>query len=544
MNNKTKIKTLAIYLLPALIAGAVKIIVFPTDITPFNADEAIVALMARHINQGSIPVFFYGQSYMGSLDAMIVALGFKIFGETVWVIRLVQSLLYMGTVITTALLANRLLNSQRAALYAGLIMAVPPINMTLYSTVSLGGYGEMLLVGNLLILGGLSIIEQLKEQKTGSNKTVYLGLFLWSIGAGFAFWIIGLTLVYSLPVIILIFFYLIKGKSWQSYLPGLIMLGGGIIGSSPWWFSALQANDLGIIIELAGGAIKGAGTGSWLLRPLQRALNLLVFGGTALIGLRPPWNIRWLMLPLLPFILTFWLSVLISSIRKLFADPNNEGLKILALLGLILTTGFVFSPYGDDPSGRYFLPLMMPMAIFGASLIATQFSNKKALEFAAVFLIIIFNFGGMIQSVKVNPPGITTQFDEIAQVDHRYMEELIFFLEENQIRTGYSNYWVSYPLAFLSEEEIIFLPRLPYHEDFRYTARDDRYPPYQEIVNNADELAYITTNHPDLNDYLRVEFSNQGIIWEETKIGDYQIFFNFSKSIHVEELSLGVTTTP
>ena len=138
----------------------------PVDITPFNADEAIVALMARHINQGNIPVFFYGQAYMGSLDAMLVAIGFRIFGEAVWVIRFVQSLLYIGTVFTTMMLANRLLKSQRAALYAGLIMAVPPINVALYSTVSLGGYGEMLLVGNLLILGGLSIVQQIRDSET------------------------------------------------------------------------------------------------------------------------------------------------------------------------------------------------------------------------------------------------------------------------------------------------------------------------------------------------------------------------------------------
>ena len=122
--------------------------------------------------------------------------------------------------------------------------------------------------------------------------------------------------------------------------------------------------------------------------------------------------------------------------------------------------------------------------------------------------------------------------------------ELIKFLQDNQIRAGYSNYWVSYPLAFLSGEEIIFLPRLPYHEDFRYTARDDRYYPYQQVVKAASELAYITTNHPELNDYLREQFSNKGISCEENTIGDFQIFFNLSHSIHVDEIGLGITTIP
>ena len=80
MIKKGNIAAAAIYLIPILFAIALKVYVSPVDITPFNADEAIVALMARHINQGNIPIFFYGQSYMGSLDAILVAIGFRIFG--------------------------------------------------------------------------------------------------------------------------------------------------------------------------------------------------------------------------------------------------------------------------------------------------------------------------------------------------------------------------------------------------------------------------------------------------------------------------------
>jgi len=544
MNKKGKLNTFAIYLIPIVVAGAIKILISPVDITPFNADEAIVALMARHINQGSIPIFFYGQAYMGSLDALLVAIGFRLFGEEVWVIRLVQSLLYIGTIFTTMILAYRLLKSQRGSLYAGLIMAVPPINVALYSTVSLGGYGEMLLVGNLLLLGGLSIVQRIRDSVSTIDNKLYGGLFLWGIGAGFGFWIIGLTVVYTLPLVILIFWHLIKKTSWKAIIPGLVFLIGGIIGSAPWWFNSVITGNLGIIQELAGSAIRGTGNRSWILRPLKRTLNLFIFGGTALIGLRPPWDIRWLMLPLIPIILVFWITVLIFNVKEAIKNGGSIGIKTLALMGLVLTTGFILSPYGDDPSGRYFLPLMMPMAIFGANLIITQFPKQRILEYSAIVLVLVFNFGGILQSARLNPPGITTQFDNVAQVDQRYMDELIEFLQANKIHAGYSNYWVSYPLAFLSEEEMIFLPRLPYHEDFRYTARDDRYHPYQQVVNAANDLAYITTKHPELNDYLREQFSKQGISWEENIVGDFRIFYNLSQSIHVDELGLGLTTTP
>lgn len=187
---------------------------------------------------------------------------------------------------------------------------------------------------------------------------------------------------------------------------------------------------------------------------------------------------------------------------------------------------------------------MIPMVVFGAELLTTQIPKKPIIEYAAILIILLFNIGGTIQSAKAYPPGITTQFDKVAQVDMNYMAELIIFLEENQINTGYSNYWVSYPLAFLSGEEIVFIPRLPYHEDFRYTARDDRYNPYHEFIDNSNKLAYITTNHPQLNEYLRDEFYGIGVNWDEKDIGDFHIFYNLSELVRVDEIGLGVTTTP
>jgi 4-amino-4-deoxy-L-arabinose transferase-like glycosyltransferase len=115
----------------------------------FNADEAIVALMGRHILQGERPIFFYGQAYMGSLDAYLVALAFRLFGETVLSIRIVQVLLYLLTVILSVRIAQLFFSSRRAGWLAGLLLAVPTVNFSLYTTASLGGYGEALLLGSL-----------------------------------------------------------------------------------------------------------------------------------------------------------------------------------------------------------------------------------------------------------------------------------------------------------------------------------------------------------------------------------------------------------
>ena len=124
------------------------------------------------------------------------------------------------------------------------------------------------------------------------------------------------------------------------------------------------------------------------------------------------------------------------------------------------------------------------------------------------------------------------------------MDNLIAFLKTEQEMRGYTNYWVSYPLAFQSQEELIFIPRLPYHPDFRYTERDDRYEPYEQLVNEADHVAYITTRNPALEDYLREKFLEMGLSWKERKIGEYLVFHQLSRSVRPDSIGLGQTTGP
>jgi len=98
---------------------------------------------------------------------------------------------------------------------------------------------------------------------------------------------------------------------------------------------------------------------------------------------------------------------------------------------------------------------------------------------------------------------------------------------------------VAYPLAFLSGEDLLFVPQLPYQTDLRYTERDDRYLPYDQMVQASPQTAYITTRNQALDEKLRTSFLQLGITWQEKQIGDFQIFYHLSKSIRPNELNLG-----
>jgi 4-amino-4-deoxy-L-arabinose transferase-like glycosyltransferase len=534
-------------LIAIILAAALKFWLLFKDAIPFNADEAIVALMARHILNGERPFFFYGQAYMGSLDAWLAAAGFLIFGAHVWVIRLIQSLLYLLVLITTAWLGRLVFRSWKQGVVAVWLLAIPTVNVTLYTTASLGGYGETLLIGNLILIMGLTILERIDK---GCKSLIILWLALGGL-IGVGFWINGLILIYALPMLFYMGLWvrrLIQTKSGLIFRMkdlvrpvGMLTL-GILIGAIPWWLYALREGNSSPILDLSNSVIHGVNGLSWASQVGSHFINLILFGLTVIIGVRPPWSITSYALPIVPIIVSFWIAVIIYTLKRMSkpALGNHHGLIFGVLIAMLL--GFIFTRFGADPTGRYFLPLAVPMALLAGDMVIALSIRIGNWAWVLAGIIIVYNLFGTFQSANLVPPGITTQLDPATQIDQRNIPNLITFLHNQDEMYGYTNYWVSYPLAFLSEERMLFLPALPYNQDFRYTARDNRYQPYNGGVAGADKVAYITTHHPALDKYIRVQFRQAGVSWDEAKIGDFQVFYGLSKLIRPEEIGLGVTT--
>src|SRR5579875_2166508 len=56
-----------------------------------EGDEALTGIQAENILHGQWPIYYYGQPYMGSLEAYIIALFFAIAGPSVLVLRIAMS---------------------------------------------------------------------------------------------------------------------------------------------------------------------------------------------------------------------------------------------------------------------------------------------------------------------------------------------------------------------------------------------------------------------------------------------------------------------
>ena len=526
-----------------LLAVVGRTILLAADVVPFNADEAVVGLMARHILAGERPVFFYGQAYMGSLDAWLVAGVFALLGPSVLAVRLVQTALYLGVIATTYALGLKTYRRVWIAGTAAVFLAVPVVLLTLYTTASLGGYGESLLLGNIVLWLALDLADA-----AGPGRlTRWLAL---GVAGGLGFWTFPLTGVYLVPAGV---YLLARRRVRRDNLLGWGSLALGLAaGAAPWWWYTL-GRSAATLPEMFGSVIASASPDNPLLAVVSHMYNFLLLGLTVIAGLRPPWGAQFLALPLAPFALAVFAALVPFVLRRSFLVHDEVRPRRFMLAGVVVTllTVFVLTPFGADPSGRYFLPLVPVLALFMAEMLypGREWVHHPALPAAggawlargrALALgVVLFHWWGNVQSAVAFPPGITTQFAPNTQVDQRGLPELIAFLRAQGETRGYTNYWVQYPLAFLSQDELLFVARLPYHLDFQYTARYDRYPPYAAAVANSSRGAYITTLHPPLDEHLRRGFTQLGVTFRETQIGDYHVFYALSRKVTPDELGLG-----
>jgi len=523
---KLRPQCLALILALAM-AAAVKSALLLTHSVPFNSDEAIVGLMARHILRGERPTFFYGQAYMGSLDAWLVAGAFRLLGEGVTPIRVVQAALYLGYLGSLWWLARRLFRDWRIACAAVILGSVPPVVVTTYTTASLGGYGESLLLGNLVL--GLGHEVTYGEGETRWGAWAALGLF-----AGLAFWTLGMAVVYFIPVALL------GALRWKARLaPYYLTLAlAFVLASSPWWIDTVRSGGaaLKVLLEtsLAPTTIQ------------ERILGFAFLGLPTLIGFRNPWSPDYYPLPMTFLAIVLHLGMLtfiLTALRRRRIELSPGAVLLLGVLTAGFLVLFLGSHFGIDSTGRLLLPMYLPVLLGLAAFVVGAYQWRAWAGIGVLCLTLLLN-GFATWSAAKSEARITTQFDPITRFDNQHDAQLIRFLEDSGEWSGFGNYWVSFRLAFLSDERLIYLARLPYKADLSYTWGDDRYPPYRDLVVSSSRVAYITTLLPVLDERIRSALEASGIGFEERQIGPYHVFFHLSAPVAPDAIGLVAEPAP
>ena len=490
---------------------------------PLESDEAILLLMARHILEGERPLFFYGEAYGGSTDSYLIALFYRLFGDTVAVGRLVQSLEYLVGMIFTYLLARRLMPDSRLGPLAALwLMAIPPLLMSTWTTPAVL-YAIVICLGSILLYLGYRLLWEDADRP-----------WRWAIFgavAGFSFWTFGILVVYMLPLF-LFFLWRFRRRRWRGYVLGAIAF---FLFSAPWWTQAVAGLQVAATKE------------SPLLSVPSLPMRILAFLGLTLpsfFGYRDPWSPRLTWPVLAPAVTILYLMAILYALYRIRRPDRTPppiepvGFALLGAQALVWMLLYFGTGFSVDPTGRYMVPLY-PALFFAVGLLLERISNRRRpLAIGLLAAVLAFNVGTHIRTASKVPPGITAQMNPALQFGNTWDQDLVDFLATRGGR-GYSHHWISYKIAFLSREQVILASHLPYRPDLLWNPQDDRYAPYAAAVAASLERMYVTHREPHLEVYLQRAFNEQGISYRIQDIGPYRVYYDLSAVVTPQDISLG-----
>ncbi len=515
-------RSILLIIAPFMTTIALRIFLMPVERMPFDSDEAIFLLMSRHILAGERPLFFYGEAYGGSTDSYFTALFYYFFDDTITIARLAQTLEYLVAMFFTYLLSRRLLpQSKFGPLSLLWLMAIPPLLMTTWTT-------PAVLYAVVVSLG--SIISYLGYRLLWEDADRLWSWFIFGAVCGISFWTFGILVIYMMPVFLLFLWKFQRRRIYYYVLSAATFF----LFSLPWWTQAIS----GLFV---------------VYNPEQPAsippffLRLFAFFVLTLpnfLGIQEPWlpGIIWPLLvgPLLIFYLAAILYAIPFMRRKDKDQPAIEplgfvllGLQILTWLALYFGTRFSL-----DATGRYSLPLYPVLLIIVALFLERIYRWQRVLAIAILTLILAFNLAVHLKVIQNVPPGITAQMNPALWFGNEHDQELIDFVAAQGGR-GYSHHWISYKIAFLSNEDVILAAHLPYRPDLQWLPLDDRYKPYVDAVISSPNRVYVTHREANLESYLQNAFKAQEITYQIKDIGPYRIYHHLSKIVTPSEIGLG-----
>ncbi|MBP8973790.1 MAG: glycosyltransferase family 39 protein, partial [Anaerolineae bacterium] len=553
-----------------LVAALLRAWLIAGERVSFDSDEAVVGLMARHIAQGRpIPTFYYGQAYMGSLDALLVAGGFALGGESVATMRAVQLVLALLALLAAHALARTVTGSRRVALMALLLLAIPTPLGALYGTATLGGYNELILLGSLVLLWSWQIAV---EGRDAPWRWAALGL-----AAGIGWWV-NAAIIVSIGVAGLVGLRTLTRRPWRGYA---LCAAAFLLGSAPWWLYNL-GHDWASLDFLLGGF--GHAPDADPVSRGEALVALIGLGLPALYGLRLPWEAGFALgagtfVAALVYaaLVTDWLAGSLARLRALphprpaltrlaapsppaergQAERSEAGGEVNSappsrgkgrgwgaydparrwvwMVFGVFAAVFLLSPF-TDATGRYLLPLWVPAAM-GVALGLDRLRRAGKIVAAGALAALLAAQAGTVIRAAQTETGLTPQLVEALRVPARYDGPLLDFLAAEGYAHGYAAYWTSFRLIFRSGEALILDTALPYDAQGNRPVTD-RYPPYRAQVEAAARVVWITQNFPALDARIAAGLGAAGVSYQTRDFGPYRVYYDFSRRVSPRDFGL------
>ncbi len=477
-----------------------------------DADEAIVGIMGKHILEGKTsPVFYYGQHYMGSLEAYLAASMFQIFGVSEIGLKLVP-LFFSILLIPIVYVLGAVIAGRTGGRLSALFLAVAPASMLLWSSKARGGFAE------LIFIGALAVLFSIKWFASDRPRPWLTAIIWFTLGIGW--WVNNQIIFFIVPLVILGGIHLLQLIKFRevSLISHLVAASWAfVLGGLPYWIYNIQYDF--VSFEMFRSAAPSdllthvTGLFTKALPMIFGAIRFWsddpIFPGATCIGY------------ILYGIPLIWALGAFGRDRNPRHRERVWALRLISLLSFSILIIFTTSSFGYlVQAPRYLLPLYVPLMIITGAFVAWLFRNVPAVGFSWVVTLLSFNLASAYLEVRAVGGEPHVYAGERVSKDHT---ELLKWLTDNKINHVRTNYWIGYRLAFETKEAVTFSM---YQEPHQV-----RIPEYE--TGPADSpLILVPAQSERVENALRV----LGTHFEKIQLSGYVVLSNFKSDSTVGAL--------
>ncbi|PWU43235.1 DUF423 domain-containing protein [Micromonospora globispora] len=475
-------------LLLALLVGVAgvgyRLALLLADAPPTNSDEATMGLAALHIARGQdFPVWFYGQAYMGTLEAYLAAPVFAVAGPSVLALRLPTLALYALFLALVWRLARRLGGDRWFALLIVGFLALGSDRIVKNQLIAGGGYPELNPAGVGLALLTLDLCA-------GRPVARLPRWAAWGLISGLMIWVDPLLLPYILATGAVLVMWRHRELAGRA---GLVMLGALLVGAAPMLLDSVRHGRNPLAAVLAAGG--GEATASWA----ERLHGGLVLGPPLGMGLCSPghcapWQLWWAAvfpIVLVAATLTAWRTLSASASASPLAETVSASAAAAVRLALVMGAAGVLAAYtvsnaaGLTPveSARYLSCLAIATPALLWPLWSAARRRTGAARVAAIAVL-----AALLGTATVATAGAmgTVPATHAEAARHR---ALVDTLLELGVRHARGDYWTCNRLTFASGEDVVCAV-----VDDELRPGFDRYPAYRRAVQRATDPAWVAAD--------------------------------------------------
>jgi hypothetical protein len=426
---------------------------------PLDADQAVVGLMARAIDHGQHPAFFWGQTY-GGAEAYVTAAGVALFGLHAWVVNGTAAALSAVAAVAAWQLGRALTGSSAAGAVVGALTWVWS-EVDVWNATRETGFRELELVCLLTVFSATASLER------GSRPWAAWAALGFACGLG---WWASPEILYAAipvaPAVVVAARRAVRQHGRRGAAPVALGAVLAVAGAAPWL--AASATDhlatlriVGVDQEAGGGYLGRLGTFVTHSAPMLLGARIVVTG--AWLGGRTTG------LAVLAATVAIAIVGVVTAARRVpLARPLVAAVVVFPLLEAAAGPS---SFWRDGRYGLYWPPMVVVAAGAGWYRLLTRRgpapgARRRAAvtAIAACALAAASTTAGLVAATAVPGLTATTSFaaDPLAITGHpdTLARTVVDGLVRRRLTAVYAGYWAAYVLDVVGDGRITATPAL------------------------------------------------------------------------------------